>query len=678
MKDSKEDDWTILRPPLTTAPEAIAHFRAHAKKLATVDIAESGERLERINAIEKQSIAALKDQKPKDRPVLKASIHILTDLARQAWNIEVTKKFVRVRAGAAGLLDPKSEKARIRRQELVKRDEQLREQSVRDFVQDMERRRLWGKRFVSVFSLMRDGADLAERLKTWRGRTRSIDELKAIVDPYVQVVDSMTVCEHTGLRLTDIWRYFRHTWSNQYVSTPGRTMMLMVRDRAAPFHPVIGIAALSSPIVQIGERDDWIGWSTDAFLVNAPLLPYSAFRRWLHDILATAIDELYVADFLENGIVEPKELKSPTDKSIKALRSHSLDQRDQHYKFVSSREGKRRVEGDAGEDAWEVKARGHLFQSKRAAALAEYLDARRVIEDGFPEREPQGGIEGALCDKDVRHAVGRVLRKARADRVGIAMADISVCGAVAPYGSLLGGKLVAMLTASPEVVQAYRDRYEDAESEIASSMAGRAIRRKPDLVLLCTTSLYGAGSSQYNRIRIPAETIGGTAGDVIEFKELGRSEAYGTSHFSSESVDALENVASHAAGGRKVNSIFGEGVSPKLRKIRDGLTAIGFPSDDLLRHGRERIIYGVTLASNMSDYLLGFDSKPNYMFQTTGAEATAAVSEFWRTRWLSMRAGHEPALEEARMHTLLQPIRHGARVQLPKVDPTGDLFDRDF
>jgi hypothetical protein len=37
------------------------------------------------------------------------------------------------------------------------------------------------------------------------------------------------------------------------------------------------------------------------------------------------------------------------------------------------------------------------------------------------------------------------------------MADITVCGAVQPYNAVLGGKLVAMLSASPEVVQAYHE-----------------------------------------------------------------------------------------------------------------------------------------------------------------------------------------------------------------------------
>ena len=114
--------------------------------------------------------------------------------------------------------------------------------------------------------------------------------------------------------------------------------------------------------------------------------------------------------------------------------------------------------------------------------------------------------------------------------MGIAMADITVCGAVPPYNPILGGKLVAMLAASPEVVEAYRRRYRDAESEIASSMAGRPIVRPAELVFLGTTSLYGVASSQYNRVRVPADRVGGRPEAVIRYLELGRSE--GVRHLS--------------------------------------------------------------------------------------------------------------------------------------------------
>jgi hypothetical protein len=85
--------------------------------------------------------------------------------------------------------------------------------------------------------------------------------------------------------------------------------------------------------------------------------------------------------------------------------------------------------------------------------------------------------------------------------VGNAIADLTVCGAVAPYNELLGGKLVAMLMASPEVREEYHRRYSSTPSIIASSMAGKPVRRPLDLVFISTTSLYGQRPNQYDRSR---------------------------------------------------------------------------------------------------------------------------------------------------------------------------------
>ena len=54
-------------------------------------------------------------------------------------------------------------------------------------------------------------------------------------------------------------------------------------------------------------------------------------------------------------------------------------------------------------------------------------------------------------------------------------AGLTICGAIPPYNEVLGGKLVAMLMMSPEVVAEYRRRYAGMPSVIASSMAGRPI-----------------------------------------------------------------------------------------------------------------------------------------------------------------------------------------------------------
>src|SRR5206468_7033445 len=82
----------------------------------------------------------------------------------------------------------------------------------------------------------------------------------------IQTVEADAECEHTGLKLIDVWRYFRHTWVNAYKSLPGRSMAILIRDAAAPNHPVIGIAALGSSMAQQQLRDKWIGWEPEVFL----------------------------------------------------------------------------------------------------------------------------------------------------------------------------------------------------------------------------------------------------------------------------------------------------------------------------------------------------------------------------------------------------------------------------
>jgi hypothetical protein len=134
---------------------------------------------------------------------------------------------------------------------------------------------------------------------------------------------------------------------------------------------------------------------------------------------------------------------------------------------------------------------------------------------------------------------------------------------------------------SPEVVKFYRARYGPQASIIASSMKGAAVVWPPNLVLLATTSLYGVGSSQYNRVRVPLDAVGGKAGGMLAYTELGVSRSFGSYHFSTASLDYLETLIPRGDDSRKVNSIFGEDVNPLMRKLRDGLAEVGLPADEL-------------------------------------------------------------------------------------------------
>jgi hypothetical protein len=425
--------------------------------------------------------------------------------------------------------------------------------------------------------------------------------------------------------------------------------------------------------MQIRERDTWIGWHPDAFLARVKAEPTDQLAKWLVSVVDAAIDEIYVDDLLEDGVLEPKHLKAPDADVIVRLLAEGAEQRRQHHRYVRSRDHKGRVVSSA--EHWVIRARTHLFRNKRASALAAYLEARAVLTEHFGSSPSGKKLAELAAGGQGADVIRKILRKAKGDRVGIAVADITVCGAVQPYNALLGGKLVAMMTASPEVTAEYHCRYSGAESEIASSMAGRPIVRDPNLVLLGTTSLYGIGSSQYNRIKIPCERLGGRKDEGVRYAELGHSEAFGTSQYSEETVDALVDLVQQSTGGQRVNSIFGEGGSPKLRKVRHGLELLELPTRLLLRHHRRRVVYAVSLVRNLTDYLLGLDPSPSYLLAPDGgATVTVAIGAWWRERWLRNRIDSDDVLSEVARHTLVRPIRHGARVTMPQSAEQQILF----
>jgi hypothetical protein len=115
-------------------------------------------------------------------------------------------------------------------------------------------------------------------------------------------------------------------------------------------------------------------------------------------------------------------------------------------------------------------------------------------------------------------------------------------------------------------------------------------------------------------------------------------------------------------------------VNPKLRKVRGALDVVGLPSDLLLRHGGHRVVYGVPLAANFRQVLLGLTERAQSIVPRSDHTATA-VAAFWRRRWLAPRVMRTEVREAVRTHTLVYPVTHGARVLLPPVaGEEGPLF----
>lgn len=668
-------DWVTLKPKLT-AGGVFAHVVHEAVQALGSANPSNPDSTEYIRKIRTASLAAITKDESDESYIARVCIAVFSDLRLQGWEFQVEDKAIRARKPLPRAEAVQEEKERIRAGLVVERDQQLRTPAVREFIQRMEQRRQGPNGWVSIYDLMRDGYTLAkylQRVALLPAGQQRITAINAVIEPYIQLVDDSS-CEHTGFALKDIWRYFRFTWSNSSRTVPGRNIWFLVRDRAARNHPVIGIAALGSAVVQLTVRDGWIGWNGDEFLDSMAKDLSDDSAVWLEQRLARLVSEVYIDDFVEEHALAHSDLVTPTLQAIENLLKISSEAKEQHHRFAKNWRHKTSAMTD---DKWEAEAHSPLFRAKRAGTLAALLDVKlRLLRSGFHEAT-RHNLLTVLKSLDGRSAAREVMRRVKATHVGIDMMDITVCGAVQPYNAILGGKLVSLLMASPEVGKAYEERYTDVASVIASSMAGRPVRRRPRLVLLGTTSLYGVGSSQYNRIRMPAEEAGGAVGEEVRYHELGQTLGFGTFHFSNETVAEFEVLWAKTHDARVVNSIFGEGVNPRLRKIRDGLDMAGLSSEYILKHGNRRIVYGVPLARNFRAVLQGRDDEPEMILPTSAPkDVTQQMAGFWIRRWLAPRIENTAVIEKVAKHTLIYPVTHGARVQLPDVEP--DIENDEF
>lgn len=679
MTINNDRDWFVLKPELNGFSQQFLNFC----KQVEVENQSLDEHLrsQALRSLRHEvSLVNAKVPLSDDWVKLQLAKNVLLDLAGQSWQLRIAGRSVHVHSPVPSQGSPVDEKDRVRRGHLIERDMQLGHRATDDFIKGMEQQRLGPSGcWHSIFSLMREGRDLAEKLRAASVITdkdaRAVHLAQAI-SPYLQFVEGDAVCEYTGLRLRDIWRYFRLTWVNNYKSVPGRSIMILIRDAAAPNHPVIGIAALASSVVQQKVRDKYIGWDAETFVTEFAKCPSIKVAQRLVDALENLLNGIYLDDLLEDSGLSfrKKFLKQPNAELISRLYREAKEARASHQRNPHTalhKSGTEKLE----ESDWEQKARTALFRSKRCLLLAKLLSIRITLAKHNFDPSNLKSLKQAVESAQIRNAIGQLVRLIKAEHVGIDMIDIVVCGAIAPYNVVLGGKLVCMLLGSPEVVKYYATKYQKQPSIIASSMKGSPVCRPQNLVLLCTTSLYGVGSSQYNRVKVPAEFLGGRPEDKLEYCKLGYSVGFGSFHFSQETLKWIKVLLGRKAN-RLVNSIFGEGVNPLMRKIREALDEVGLLSDKILWHGNERVVYAVPLARNFRAVLLGIDKRPQYLIPQTNAKAkTAALADHWRRRWVASRINTEGIVDKVAEHTLARPIRHGARVPSANiVYETSDLW----
>lgn len=618
------DDWRLFKPRIDDDGTAYETLRQLLKLEKSEALAQLDELVRMYSTPRPQALR------------IKVSAALLRDLIQIGWEFHINSHWISLRPPRTSNLADR--KASIRQQLLFGRDDQLSEPSHRRFLFSLEKPSKYSSS-KPVTNLIADGRRLSEQIEviTSLPTDQRREALKRVCQPYLQLVTEERD-QYTNIRLIDIWRYFRHSWSTRYRSSPGRNLFYLVRDAAQPNHPVMGIAALGNTVMQLAARDRALGWTIDGLLdtikrglaSNTELL--TAFRRRL--------EEDYSQLFLSDLPVDERIDHSIDDEALSRLaviEENSQRKREDALKSDDASISTKRPDDLAPERLLEL-TKTPLYRAKRARAAREILRAYGTVASWA------GTVSDLVALPEGAWAVGVVIKQLKKRYSATSMMEITVCGAVPPYNHLLGGKLACLMMMSPKVVQDYQERYDQTVSVIASQMAGRPITKVPHLTFLGTTSLYTDHSAQYNRVCIPSGTIDGQTAKV-EYRCLGRTEGFGSPNLSSDTEQCLALLAGEAKSFRNVNFVFGEGQSPKLRQLREGFSALGLDQSNLLHHGAPRIIYGVSLVENLERVLLGVDPTPAYALTSSSETSEAQIADYWIKRWLCSRIRYGPALE---------------------------------
>ena len=514
--------------------------------------------------------------------------------------------------------------------------------SYTDFIQRMERKNT-SKHDIS--ELIADGEELAFRLE--RARNGEI-ELSEVVRPYLQLVIENEKDEFTGIKTSEIWRYFRLTWSTPAETTPGRTMQYLIRDAAHPMHAVMGIASLENCAVQITCRDDFIGWNQKAFIDRITMLSTDEAKKEFEKLLQYL--ELGINGIDYSALCTDATVNNPSDEDIQQLLNfaNSAEKRRQELLKGAIEDG---IEEDEKSELGSItkETEDALYRRKRAEQLARLLMAKKALLEIYCSSAFDEIWVDFCKSENGNSAIRSALVAQKTQHIGSSLMELNVCGAIPPYNEILGGKLVALLATSPQVIHDYKERYSNRASMIASRLKGEDVFRPADLVYVGTTSLYYVGSSQYNRLKIPG-SIFESDFDVV-WKKLGMTIGFGTMHISKATTLSLTEATSD--GFNRINHVFGEGASPKMRlltmSIRELLESTNEDSKDFSKHAMSRIVYGACLATNTLDYLMGKDAAPKYYTDVDHYQVgTEKIIKYWTTRWLSSRLNYAPIFERIR------------------------------
>jgi len=213
--------------------------------------------------------------------------------------------------------------------------------------------------------------------------------------------------------------------------------------------------------------------------------------------------------------------------------------------------------------------------------------------------------------------------------------DAYVLGAVPPYNTLLGGKLIASLARTTDVVDAFDAKYRKTVGVISRT------QKNARLAAITTTSALGR-SSIYNRLKLGGRLI---------FEPIGYTSGWGHFHISDPLFEELRDYLKYM-GDRYANGFkFGHGPNWRLRVIRRALSLLGM-DPALIRHGFPREVFFCPVAANAIAFLRGDHKRARYK----DLPSVDVASKLALKRWVISRAERVPNYLGWRSEQFLQEL----------------------
>ena len=609
----------------------------------------------------------------KENISFQACCSLFADLLAGGWHVGIGLEGFLIskpdyqKAFTGNNLDETKEK--MRRVQKINRDKQIKSVEIQRFIERMERPRNIGNEKKSIKDLIDSGDELSEIFKdiSQLDETKKVSLLKKIINPEIVICypedplfkEEQNNCPYTGLRLGDIWKYFRLTWSNEYKSVPGKSFPILIRNAARPNKPIMGIAMLRSAALSDEAREDAIGWTNEATIrkkIYSKEIEIDFVVKAMIDCLNEQIDNIRSDDF---DFLNSKLVKEPNEEVIKKLKQIYEEQYNKRKLDLKNEKKKPpKISGFEPED-WMKESEEAVFKKKRAIKLAKFLEIRKAFNEVNIAKDPARGYATLIhpSNKKGNDLISAALREIKTKALAENIMDLGVCGAIAPYNELIGGKLIAALMGSTEVRTLFKSRYNGKKykfpSIIASSSKGKAVFRDANLMCLTTTSLYGVASSQYNKIKFLKKDYPELESDIIwkEAKKNNQSQktkGQGVYHFSNETSKLLGILTLKKLKYVEVNHKFGEGTSPKLRKARVGIDCLtdysksNIQLDTFFAHSMQRKNY---VFFHEKDILKKIMNQKKSFLNVVSSKAVNITSA-WIKRWLIKRINRKETLDK--------------------------------